>query len=79
MLVGAPINSEDEHTAFDRLQTLSEEVLQLSSRVGEQWESSSARGVTAEMVDDLKVGFETLRADVAFLKHVSLTTSTGSC
>lgn len=66
-------------TLFDRLQTQTDVVLHLSSRVGEQSESSSTRGVTTEMVDDLRARFVTLRADVTLLKHVFLTALTRSC
>lgn len=35
VLLGGPIDSEDGHTIFERLQTLTEEVFQLESRVGD--------------------------------------------
>lgn len=45
-------------------------MLDLNSRVGAQPESTSARGVATGMVDDLRVGFESILADVALLKQV---------
>lgn len=52
------------------LKTLTKCVLDLSTRVGTQPKANSARGVTIEMVDDLRARFETLLADVALLKQV---------
>lgn len=53
MLVEVPIDSGDEHIVFDRLQILTKGMLELNSRASVQPESSSMRGVTAGLVDDL--------------------------
>lgn len=66
VLVGGPIDSDHRHRVLDMFQTLTTEVLQLGSRVGDQSESSNAKGVTTEMVDDLRAEFETLHAHVTF-------------
>lgn len=51
------IASGDGHTVFNLLQTLTMEMLQNGSRVGEQPETISARQVRTEMVDDLRAGY----------------------
>lgn len=66
VLVGGPIECGHRHRVLDMFQTLTTEVLQLGSRVGYQSESINAKGVTTEMVDDLRAEFETLRAHVTF-------------
>lgn len=43
-------------------------MLELNSRVGVQPESTSVRGVTVGMIDDLQAAFETLHADVVLLE-----------